>query len=113
NQLLRNRGNGTFEDVTKTAGIAGGEFAVGGGWFDYDNDGLLDLLVVNYVQWSADKNPACGDEARRIFIYCPPGPFQGLPNPLYPNRGNGSFEDGAPRAGLQAHVGKGMSASFA
>jgi len=112
-QLYRNRGDGRFEDITTAAGIAGGEFAVGGGWFDYDNDGLLDLLVVNYVQWSADKNPACGDEARRIFIYCHPRTFQGLPNRLYRNRGNGTFEDVSARAGLQAHVGKGMSASFA
>jgi hypothetical protein len=112
-QLYRNRGDGRFEDVTKAAGIAGGDFAVAGGWFDYDNDGLLDLLVVNYVQWSADRNPSCGDEARRIFIYCHPRTFQGLPNRLYRNRGDRTFEDVSARAGLQGHVGKGMSASFA
>jgi hypothetical protein len=113
NQLYRNRGDGRFEDVTKAAGIASGDFSVAGGWFDYDNDGLLDLLVVNYVQWSADRNPSCGDEARRIFIYCHPRTFQGLPNRLYRNRGDRTFEDVSARAGLQAHVGKGMSASFA
>ena len=113
NQLYRNRGDGRFEDVTKAAGIASGDFAVGGGWFDYDNDGRLDLLVVNYVQWSADKNPACGDEARRINIYCHPRVFQGLPNRLYRNRGDRTFEDVSARAGLQAHIGKGMSVSFA
>ena len=112
-QLYRNRGDGRFEDVTKASGIASGEFAVAGGWFDYDNDGRLDLLVVNYVQWSADRNPSCGDEARRIFIYCHPRTFQGLPNRLYRNRGDRTFEDVSARAGLQAHVGKGMSASFA
>jgi enediyne biosynthesis protein E4 len=113
NQLYRNRGDGRFDDITRAAGIASGEFAVGGGWLDYDNDGLLDLLVVNYVQWSADKNPSCGDEVRRIFIYCHPRTFQGLPNRLYRNRGDRTFEDVSARAGLQAHVGKGMSASFA
>jgi enediyne biosynthesis protein E4 len=113
NRLYRNRGDGRFDDVTKAAAIATGDFAVGGGWFDYDNDGRLDLLVVNYVQWSADKNPSCGDEARRIFIYCHPRMFQGLPNRLYRNRGDGTFEDVSARTGLQAHVGKGMSASFA
>ena len=50
NQLLRNRGDGRFEDVTARAGIASGDWAVAGGWFDYDNDGRLDLFVVNYVQ---------------------------------------------------------------
>ena len=113
NQLYRNRGDGRFEDVTKASGIASGDFAVAGGWFDYDNDGRLDLLVVNYVQWSPDKNPSCGDEARRILIYCHPRMFQGLPNRLYRNRGDRTFEDVSARAGLQAHVGKGMSASFA
>ena len=113
NQLLRNRGDGRFEDITKAAGIASGEFAVAGGWFDYDDDGLLDLLVVNYVQWSADATPYCGDEARRIRIYCHPRVFQGLPNRLYRNRGNRTFEDVTARAGLQAHAGKGMSAAFA
>ena len=112
-QLYRNRGDGRFEDVTKPAGIASGDFSVAGGWFDYDNDGRLDLLVVNYVQWSADTNPSCGDEGRRIRIYCHPRVFQGLPNRLYRNRGDRTFEDVTARAGLQAHAGKGMSASFA
>src|SRR5688500_16837810 len=93
NQLLRNRGDGRFEDVTAAAGIAGGEFAVAGGWFDYDNDGRLDLLDVNYVKWAAEGSPACGDEARGIRIYCHPRVFDGLPNRLYRNRGDGTFED--------------------
>ena len=113
NQLLRNRGDGRFEDVTKRAGIASGEWAVGGGWFDYDNDGRLDLLVVNYVQWSPETNRSCGDLARSIRICCDPRVFQGLPNRLYRNRGDGTFEDVSERAGLLAHVGKGMSVAFA
>jgi len=112
-QLYRNRGDGRFEDVTRAAGIASGELAVGGGWFDYDNDGRLDLLVVNYVHWSPDANPSCGDEGRRITIYCHPRMFKGLPNRLYRNRGARTFEDVSARAGLAAHTGKGMSASFA
>ena len=44
NQLLRNRGDGRFEDVTAQAGIASGQWAVAGGWLDYDNDGRLDLV---------------------------------------------------------------------
>ena len=113
NQLLRNRGSGRFEDVTARAGIASGEWGVAGGWLDYDNDGRLDLLVVNYVQWSPETNRSCGDQARGISIYCHPRVFQGLPNRLYRNRGDGTFEDVSVRSGLQAHVGKGMSAAFA
>ena len=113
NQLLHNRGDGSFEDVTARAGIASGEWAVAGGWFDYDNDGRLDLFVVNYVQWSPATNRSCGDEARGIAIYCHPKSFQGLANRLYRNRGDGTFEDVSARAGIQAHVGKGMSVAFA
>jgi hypothetical protein len=113
NQLLHNQGDGRFDDVTARAGIVSGEWAVAGGWFDYDNDGLLDLLVVNYVQWSPETNRSCGDPARGIAIYCHPRSFPGLPNRLYRNRGNGTFEDVSGRAGLLAHVGKGMSVAFA
>lgn len=113
NQLLHNAGDGRFEDVTARAGIAGGEWGVAGGWFDYDNDGRLDLLVVNYVRWSAETNRYCGDQNRGIRIYCHPRFFQGLPNRLYRNRGDGTFEDVSARSGILAHAGKGMSAAFA
>ena len=113
NQLLRNRGDGRFEDVTKQSGITSGEWAVGGGWFDFDNDGRLDLLVVNYVQWSIEANRSCGDEARGVQIFCDPRVFKGLPNRLYRNKGDGTFEDVSAQSGLLAHVGKGMSAAFA
>jgi enediyne biosynthesis protein E4 len=42
NQLLRNRGDGGFDDVTTRAGIASGDWAVAAGWLDDDNDGFLD-----------------------------------------------------------------------
>jgi hypothetical protein len=113
NQLLRNRGDGRFEDVTTQAGVASGQWAVAGGWLDYDHDGRLDLLVVNYVAWSPATNRYCGDQARGIRIYCHPRFFQGLPNRLYRNRGDGTFEDVSARAGLLAHAGKGMSVAFA
>jgi enediyne biosynthesis protein E4 len=113
NQLLRNRGDGRFEDVTARSGITSGEWAVAAGWFDYDNDGLLDLFVVNYVQWSPEINRYCGDQKRGIRIYCHPRFFQGLPNRLYRNRGDGTFEDVSARSGILAHVGKGMSVAFA
>jgi enediyne biosynthesis protein E4 len=114
NRLYRNTGHGTFEDVTMKAGVANkGEWAVGGGWFDYDNDGWLDLFVVNYVKWTPDFSRVCGDEARQIRVYCHPRYFQGLANRLYHNRGDGTFEDVTERSGIGRSVGKGMSVAFA
>ena len=113
NQLLRNRGDGGFEDVTERAGIASGEWAAAAGWFDYDNDGRLDLLVVNYVRWSAQAGRFCGDQSQGVRIYCHPRYFEGLPNRLYRNRGDGTFEDVSAASGIAKHVGKGMSVAFA
>ena len=113
NQLLRNTGRGTFEDVTAGAGIASGEWAVAGGWLDYDSDGRLDLFVVNYVKWSPDFARFCGDETKNLRVYCHPRFFDGLPNRLYRNRGDGTFEDVSAKSGILKHVGKGMSAAFA
>jgi hypothetical protein len=112
NHLYRNDGKGRFEDVTAKAGIRSGPWAITGGWFDYDNDGLLDLLVVNYLKWALDNEPACGDPPR-VRSYCHPKMFEGLPNVLYRNLGNGTFEDVSARSGIGAHPGKGMSVAFA
>ena len=113
NQLLHNRGDGHFEDVTARSGIASGDWAVAAVWFDYDKDGRLDLFVVNYVKWSPDANRYCGDQTRGVRIYCHPRFFEGLPNRLYRNRGDGTFEDVSSRAGILSHAGKGMSAAIA
>ena len=54
NRLFHNEGDGMFRDVTLEAGVGGEEDEWGAscGWFDYDNDGDLDLFVCNYVEWS-------------------------------------------------------------
>src|SRR5436190_24271622 len=45
NTLYHNNGDGTFTDVTKRAGVVGGGWSASAGFFDYDNDGNLDLFV--------------------------------------------------------------------
>jgi enediyne biosynthesis protein E4 len=113
NILYRNRGDGTFEDVTAKAGVAGqGRWAVSAGWFDYDNDGRLDLFVVNYVKWDPAKEPFCGEEGR-YRAYCHPKYYEGLANTLYHNNGDGTFTDVSGRAGIARHIGKGMGIAFA
>lgn len=117
NILYRNRGDGTFADVTGRAGVEatspGGRklWSVGAAWLDYDNDGDLDLFVVNYLDWSAETNKVCGSEGKRLS--CPPNDYPGLPNQLYRNEGAGRFTDVSVSTGIGAHVGKGMSVAVA
>jgi enediyne biosynthesis protein E4 len=113
NILYRNRGDGTFEDVTERAGIKSDYWSVAAGWFDYDNDGRLDLFIVNYLKWSAASEPLCLDPAGKLRVYCHPDRYDPLPNTLYRNRGDGSFEDVSVKSGIAAHAGKGMSVAFA
>lgn len=109
NQLFRNDGAGRFTDVAGAAGVAASTWSVAGAWVDYDRDGRLDLFVVNYVRWTPGPQRFCGDRTRDLRVYCHPKYFDGLPNSLYRNRGDGTFEDVTARAGLSAVVGKGMS----
>jgi enediyne biosynthesis protein E4 len=113
NILYRNRGDGTFEEVTAKSGIQSKLWAVAAGWFDYDRDGHLDLFVVNYASWTPAFNRFCGDAARNLRVYCHPKYFEGLPNTLYRNLGNGTFEDVTTKSGIGTHIGRGMSVAFA
>jgi enediyne biosynthesis protein E4 len=113
NQLLRNAGNGTFTDVTAAAGIKNYVWSVAAGWLDYDNDGWVDLFIANYVDWTPETNKFCGDRARNLRVYCHPKHYRGLPNALFRNRHDGTFEDVSEKSGIAAFVGKGMSVSFA
>jgi len=113
NILYRNLGNGKFEDVTERAGIKSDKWSVAAGWFDYDNDGWLDLFVVNYAHWTPDFDRYCGERDRNLRVYCHPKYFEGLPNTLYRNRRDGTFEDVTAKAGIAGHIGRGMSVAFA
>jgi hypothetical protein len=117
NQLFHNNGNGTFTDVTARAGVAGivpklgKTWAVTAGWLDYDNDGRLDLFVVNYLNYSITRSPACkiGDYP----AYCAPNSFEGTPNILYRNNGDGTFTDVSRQSCISQFIGKGMGVAFA
>jgi hypothetical protein len=113
NILYRNRGDGTFEDVTRRAGIRDAPWSIAAGFFDYDNDGRLDLFVVNYVKWDPSKEPFCGDPYGSYRTYCHPKQYEGLPNQLYHNNGDGTFADVSAVSGIAAHTGKGMGVAFA
>jgi hypothetical protein len=61
NTLYRNNGNGTFTDITARAGVAGSGWSTSAGFFDYDNDGKLDLFVARYLEWNFDEDRFCGE----------------------------------------------------
>jgi len=112
--LYRNRGDGTFQDVTTKAGVKNRQpWPISGGWFDFDRDGLLDLFVVNYVRWDPKTEIFCGEAAGKFRTYCHPKYYQGLPNTLFRNNGDGTFSDVSAATGLLEHVGKGMGLAFA
>jgi hypothetical protein len=117
NTLYHNNGDGTFTDVTEKAGLAqpdkeyGRLWSVGGAWVDVNNDGLLDLFVVNYLSWDVNKEPACRFEAKPE--YCDPKLYKELPNQLFLNQGDGTFVDVSAQSGIRAHVGKGMGVGIA
>lgn len=114
NTLYRNQGKCRFEDVTESAGLEIGAdqpWSVAAAWLDYDNDGWLDLFVVNYLDWAMDTNHVCGDPGRRVS--CSPAGYEGLPNLFYRNMGDGTFADASAESGISGHVGKGMSAGIA
>ena len=77
NSLLRNNGDGHFSDVTWSSGIFSQHPTQTAAWADYDNDGWLDLYVVN-ESYREDRNPC----------------------QLFRNNGDGTFTDVAPSAGL-------------
>ncbi|MCJ7753317.1 MAG: VCBS repeat-containing protein, partial [Thermoanaerobaculales bacterium] len=116
NILYRNRGDGRFADVTETAGVSGtiGDtkpWSVGSAWLDFDNDGDLDLFVVNYNDWTPENNRLCGVEGKRLS--CSPTYYKKLPNLLYRNEGDGKFLDVSAAAGISGSLGYGMSLAVA
>lgn len=102
NVLYRNLGGCKFQDVTEKAHVAGGGFSVGAAWADYDRDGQLDLFVSRYVD--TDTNHLSQLSAKRFgYRGVPvevPQSHVGQTDMLYHNRGDGTFEEIAVKAGV-------------
>src|SRR5262249_20812371 len=104
---FRNKGDGTFEDVTRAAGVELPSWGTSCAFFDYDRDGWLDLVVVNYVDY--DPAQPCGPASGKPD-YCHPRVFFGTAVRLFHNRGRDGegrwlgFEDVTQAAGLSKRV---------
>lgn len=109
NKLYKNNGNGTFTDVTEDAKVGGGkECSTGAAWLDFDNDGLLDLYVGNYLNFDPENT----------HYYAPdgfPGPlaYDSQTDILYHNKGDGSFEDVTKKMGIIDVDGRAMGVGAA
>ncbi len=102
NSLYHNNGDGTFTDVTKKAGLDkwidpeyGPIWSVAAAWVDVNNDGLLDLFVVNYQQWTYSDKPLC--TINDVPEYCH----------------HGTFKDVSKEWGIREHLGRGMGVGVA
>jgi hypothetical protein len=118
NRLYHNNGDGTFTDVTAKAlpnatdAQYGPLWSVGGAWVDVNNDGLLDLFVVNYLAWDIHTEPSCEAGPGKLD-YCHPKFYKATPNQLFLNNGDGTFRDISTESGIRAHPGKGMGVGVA
>jgi enediyne biosynthesis protein E4 len=107
NQMYLNKGGGKFTDVTKEGGADDPRWSTSASFFDYDRDGWLDLMVVNYADFSVANSPNCY-AATTARDYCTPRVFRAPGNRLFHNKGNGTFEDVTVAAGVSKEFGHGL-----
>ena len=105
--LYRNKGNGTFDNVTRVAKVGGdGRWSTSAAFLDYDHDGFLDLYVASYLDHSFEKSPICKEGS--ILVHCSPKTFNGVADVLYRNQGDGIFAEVSQEAGIALPQGKGL-----
>jgi enediyne biosynthesis protein E4 len=106
--LYHNNGNGTFTDVTGKAGVASPGWTTSAVWFDYDNDGKLDLFLCSFVQFALASNVFCGDNKLGKRFYCIPRVFKPTPSLLYHNNGDGTFTEVSAGTDIRRALGKAL-----
>jgi hypothetical protein len=104
--LYRNRGDGTFDDVTVRAGVGDPRLGDSAAWGDYNGDGFLDLYVANYVQYDLKKDLFCTNRPG-IKSYCGPNIYRPERHTLYRNNRDGTFTD-VTAAALGKPLGNGL-----
>jgi enediyne biosynthesis protein E4 len=106
--LYHNNGNGTFTDVTEKAGVAAPGWTTSAVWFDYDNDGRLDLFLCSFVQYSVKNEVFCGDNKLGKRFYCIPRVFKPTSSLLFRNNGDGTFTQTSGGTDIEKALGKAL-----
>lgn len=112
NQLLRNMGDGTFVDITESAGVGDERWSTSAAFADLDGDGLLDLYVCNYVVYDPHNPMDCRNEAGEYRI-CHPREMDDFPDTCFVNQGDGSFRSSSVGLGLTGEGSKGLGVAIA
>jgi len=107
NQLFRNRGDGTFVDMTAASKTDDPRWSTSATFFDYDRDGRLDLFVVNYVDFAVAMKRECFSSGG-ARDYCNPVVYTPTPDRLFHNNGDGTFTDVSAKAGITRATGRGL-----
>jgi hypothetical protein len=104
NHFFWNNGDGTFTDATESAGLAGPSdgWSSAAAFGDLDQDGFLDLFVVNYCSYDPKDPvpPSIHPVWRGLDVFLGPIGLPGQADLLYRNHGDGTFTDISERAGL-------------
>src|SRR5690349_19693300 len=110
--LYHNNGNGTFTDVSEKAGLGAKLFenhwSTSAAWFDYDNDGRLDLFVCSFVDYGNTSHFSCGDNKLGRKFYCIPRVFRPTTSLLFHNNGDGTFTEDSRGTDIEKALGKGL-----
>lgn len=107
--LYRNNGDGTFADITEKSGLAkAAGWTTSAVWFDYDNDGKLDLFLCSFVSYGPTERFACGDNKLGRKYYCIPRVFKPTPSFLFHNNGDGTFTEVGRGTDIEKALGKAL-----
>jgi hypothetical protein len=110
--LYHNNGDGTFTDVSEQAGLGAktfeGHWTTSAVWFDFDNDGLLDLFTCSFVDYGTAHHLSCGDNKLGRHYYCIPRAFDSTSNLLFHNNGDGTFTEVSRGTDIEKARGKGL-----
>ncbi|HMB90144.1 MAG TPA: VCBS repeat-containing protein, partial [Rhodothermales bacterium] len=113
NQLWINNGDGTFTDATQPGITDDPRWSTSAALVDFDRDGWLDLMVVNYVAYRLENEHPCFASRSGRRDYCGPQSYTAESDRLLHNRGDGTFEDVTVEMGLSQTFGAGLGIAVA